>query len=208
MRADVMEDARDRSAHTVIEPLGGVGMGGTTCIFAFGVPDRVVGGEGPTDRKDFHSSLIRWAERSTVSLGTRLASRPDRSPTARAPRPSWRTALKLLWPLNNGENRRLRGPRLSLAAATQSGAIGVSARAPANVELVDLDGAAELLLTDHQQSRGMIHTPGCWLADPDRLGQAHGRYSLVGSQDEPQAGRPDPQGQLRQMQRRPRRPVN
>jgi hypothetical protein len=50
MRADVMEDARDRSAHTVIEPLGGVGMGGTTCIFAFGVPDRVVGGEGPTVR--------------------------------------------------------------------------------------------------------------------------------------------------------------
>jgi hypothetical protein len=47
-----MEDARDRSAHTVIEPLDGVGMDGTTCIFAFGVPDRIVCGEGFTDGQE------------------------------------------------------------------------------------------------------------------------------------------------------------
>lgn len=48
VRADVM-DARNRSAHTIIEPLGGIGMDRAASIFAFGVPDCIVGGEGFTD---------------------------------------------------------------------------------------------------------------------------------------------------------------
>jgi hypothetical protein len=35
--------------------------------------------------------------------------------------------------------------------------------------------------------------------------EEHRRHSLVGLQDNPQAGQPDPKWQLRRMQRRPRR---
>ncbi len=49
VRADVVKDARDRSAHAVIEPLGRVGVNGATCILAFAVPDSIVVREGFTD---------------------------------------------------------------------------------------------------------------------------------------------------------------
>lgn len=56
VRADVMEDARNRSAHTIIETLGGIGMDRAASIFAFGVPDCIVGGEGFTDGQNPASS--------------------------------------------------------------------------------------------------------------------------------------------------------
>ena len=84
-------------------------------------------------------------------------------------------------------------------------AVLLLARAAAEIEFVRLDRAAERLLAGHQQSQGMTHAPGRELADSGRLGQSHRRHSLVGLQDKPQAGQPDPKWQLRRMQRRPRR---
>lgn len=136
------------------------------------VSDGIVGGEGFTDGQErtplvahqMGREIDGFAQHSAGLTLRQIAHHPG-------PRcPGWRTLLKLPGPSNHSENRRFRGPRLALAAATQAGTTRVSARAPANVELVDLDGAAELLLAGHQQSQGMTHAPGCWLADPDRLG--------------------------------------
>jgi hypothetical protein len=55
--------------------------------------------------------------------------------------------------------------------------VGVLARAGADVELVHLDRAFKRVLARHQQPKGVPHAPGRRLADPDRLGQAHGSSS-------------------------------
>jgi hypothetical protein len=199
VRADVVKDARDRPTHPIIESLSRVCMDGATCIFAFGVPDSIVGSEGFTDRDEGFpfiahqvSRLVDGVAQHPAGLTLRkIVNHPSSGLSG------WCAVMKVLWPLNNREHRRFRSSRLPLAATTQAGPIGVPTRSPSDIELIDLDRAAELLFARHQQSQDMTYAPGRRLADADRLGQAHGRYALVGLQDEPQTSQPDPQWQLR-----------
>jgi hypothetical protein len=50
--ADMVKYAGDRTTHPVIEPLSRVCMDGTPRIFAFGVPDSIVGSEGFTHQDE------------------------------------------------------------------------------------------------------------------------------------------------------------
>jgi hypothetical protein len=75
-------------------------------------------------------------------------------------------------PLHDGENGRLRGPWLTFASPAQTRTVGILSGRIADIELVHLDGAVELILAGDEQAQSVAHEPGGWLADPDRLGQA------------------------------------
>jgi hypothetical protein len=83
VRADVVKDARDRSAHAVIEPLGRVGMDGRSQC-------RTVSWAAKASPTDTNTSIRRSSDGPTdrrFHPAPRPASRCDRSSTTRAPAP-------------------------------------------------------------------------------------------------------------------------
>lgn len=152
VRADVVEHPSDGPADAVVEALGRIRMDGATDILAFRVTDRVMGGEGFADREEGFPFVAHQVGRKVDGLAQHPARftfgqiGDDTSSCV----PSRRAGFGMARPLNDRENRRLRCPWLPFAPPPRARAISALSWSAADIELVDFDGAAELLLTGHQ----------------------------------------------------------
>jgi hypothetical protein len=80
------------------------------------VANRVIHGEGLIDTNHFHSSLIKCAATSTFSLSTPASLALAQIGHHAGPGVARHcTFISLRWPLNDGQNWRLRGPPLTCA---------------------------------------------------------------------------------------------
>ncbi len=103
--------------------------------------------------------------------------------------------------LNNDHGRRLGRTRLSFAAPTGTGLVGIGPGRATEIHFVDFDDATQRVVGGHQQAQHMPHPPCRRLAHSDDFGQPHQGDALVRLQDEPQDQQPGAQRQLGRMQR-------
>jgi len=150
--ADVMKHSGDSTAYAVVEALSRIGVDRAARILTFTVADSVMRGKRLTDRQERLPLIAHEMGRRVNGLRqhpTSFALRQiidDLGPSLAGRR----TFDQLFRPLDDGEDRCFSCPRLAFAAPPQARAISVFSRAAADIEFVDLDGTAELLLSGHQ----------------------------------------------------------